>query len=183
MINLLITDFDGTLVDTFEANFHAYTRAFSDVGVNFTRTDYQRCFGYRFDRFMDEMNIMDEHTRLKIRELKGIYYPEYFHLLKINTALLDLLDSFHKAGKKTAIASTARKKNLMNVLNYIGVSSIFDVILAGENVSEGKPSPEIYLNVMNILNMNPEETLIFEDSDVGIKAAQQSGAQYLKIIL
>ena len=60
---------------------------------------------------------------------------------------------FHVAGGKTAIASTARKKNLINALAHIGVLDTFDYVLAGEDVDKGKPSPEIYQNILDILNV------------------------------
>ena len=85
------------------------------------------------------------------------------------------------AGVKTAIASTAQVGNLMNALNYLQVADLFDKIIAGIDVKRGKPDPEIYLKAMEMLGVTPEETLIFEDSEVGLQAAEASGANYLKI--
>ena len=69
----------------------------------------------------------------------------------------------------------------MNVLDYIGISDCFDLILTGEDVSEGKPNPEIYLKVLDYFHMKPEETLVFEDSNIGIKAAENAGISYIKV--
>ena len=82
---------------------------------------------------------------------------------------------------QTAVASTARGKNLNNALKHISAVNDFDLILAGEDVVEGKPSPEIYEKVMRRIGVTPNETLIFEDSAVGIKAASASGARFVKI--
>ena len=78
MIKALITDFDGTLVDTFEANLRAYQKAFADVGITLTAERYRECFGYRFDRFMMAMGMYDDETALRIKEAKKEYYPQYF---------------------------------------------------------------------------------------------------------
>lgn len=56
-VKLLITDFDGTLVDTFEANFLAYQMAFDKYGLELTEQQYRDCFGFRFDDFMTHMGI------------------------------------------------------------------------------------------------------------------------------
>ena len=136
MIKLLISDFDGTLVDTFEANFCAYERAFQEVGVSVTREDYKRCFGFRFDRFMEEMKVTDKSVAERIREAKCRYYPEYFNLVHVNEPLVSLLTSFRQMGGKTALASTARRKNLMNVLEFAHLTDIFDLIVAGEDVQK-----------------------------------------------
>lgn len=181
MIQLLISDFDGTLVDTFKANFCAYERAFQEVGVPFTQEDYKRCFGFRFDRFMEEMRVTDNSVAEQIREAKCRYYPEYFNHIRVNEPLVGLLISFREMGGKTALASTARRKNLMNVLEYANLTNIFDLIVAGEDVQKGKPSPEIYQKVMSVLQVPPQETLIFEDSEVGFEAAQAAGVQCVKI--
>lgn len=181
MIKLLISDFDGTLVDTFEANFRAYEKAFAEAGVAFSREDYRRCFGFRFDRFMEEMKISDIEVAASIREAKARYYPDYFKLIRINGALVGLLSTFRSLGCKTALASTARRENLMNVLEYVNLSGAFDLIVAGEDVQKGKPSPEIYQKVMSVLNITPNETLIFEDSEVGFEAAKAAGIQCIKI--
>ena len=84
-------------------------------------------------------------------------------------------------GGKTAIASTARKENLMNVVDYLGLAPMFDLIFAGVDVKQGKPSPEIYLKTMEALKVQPNEVLIFEDSPVGIEAARASGAYVLLV--
>lgn len=180
-ISLLISDFDGTLVDTFHANLAAYQEAFRECGYELTLEQYRKWFGYRFDKFMDSMGIDDHNTRKKIKEIKSEVYPRYFYLLKVNVSLLEFIKSFKASGGKTAVASTARRKNLMNALNYIEATDCFDLILAGEDVINGKPNPEIYLNVLNIFNQKPEEALIFEDSEIGMEAAKRAGISFIEV--
>ena len=179
MVKAIITDFDGTLVDTFEANLRAYQKAFQEVGLNLTAERYRECFGYRYDRFMQEMGVTDKTIADSIKELKKQYYPEYFDCLKPNTTLINLIAGIKVMGGKTAIASTARKENLMNVITYLGIAHHFDLIFAGVDVKKGKPDPEIYLKSMAALGVTPDETFIFEDSQVGIDAAKASGASYM----
>lgn len=179
MITAIISDFDGTLVDTFEANFYAYQRAFSDVGLMLQEPQYRACYGFRFDRFMQTMNINDQQIALLIKEAKKKYYPCYFNRFRPNEALIKLIETYHSMGLKTAIASTARKENLMNAVEYLGIANIFDLIYAGADVKQGKPSPEIYIKTMETLGVSPNETIIFEDSDVGVAAAKSSGAHLM----
>lgn len=185
MIKAIITDLDGTLVDTFEANYEAYMLAFKryyyEIGYGLSRSQYQSCFGLRFDAFMDYMKVYDEKLRAKIKKEKARVYPMCFSSLKPNNTLIDFIKKAQMSGVKTAIASTAQRNNLLNVLNHLEIKDIFDLIIAGDAVKEGKPSPEIYLTSMKMLNVFPEETLIFEDSNVGIQAAQASKANYIII--
>lgn len=180
-VKLLITDFDGTLVDTFRANFFAYQQAFFEMGQQLSEEIYKKCFGFRFERFMDVVGITDEETRKSIKELKAKYYPSFFSELRVNTPLLNMLRAFRQAGGKTAIASTARRKNLENVLIYIHAMDAFDLVLAGEEVKEGKPSPEIYQTILERFSLKPSEAIVFEDSPVGIQSAQSTGINYIVI--
>lgn len=181
MIKAIITDFDGTLVDTFKANLLAYQMAFHEVGITLTSEKYRECFGLRFDSFLGRMGIFDVKVAKKIKELKKEYYPHYFDYLIPNHTLIELVASFHKMGGKTAIASTARKENLMNAVEYLRLSQYFDLIYAGIDVKFGKPDPEIYNKAIASLGVQPSETLIFEDSDTGVDAAIASNSRYIRV--
>ncbi len=180
-IKLLITDFDGTLVNTFAANLAAYQQAFAEVGLSLTEAQYRDAFGLRFDKFMAQAGVEDKSISSKIRELKGCYYPEYFDRLIVNRPLLEMLRAFRRGGGRTAIASTARRINLENALAYIGAREDFDLILAGEDVVEGKPSPEIYRTVLDRMGVAPYEAIVFEDSAVGMASAEAAGISYIEI--
>lgn len=181
MITTIITDFDGTLVDSFYANLLAYQQAFFEIGLKLSEEQYRKCFGLRFERFMSELGVTDISVAQRIKETKKECYPQYFKYIKPNRALIELVSSFKKLGGKTAIASTARRENLMNVVQYFKIGDCFDLVLAGMDVKDGKPSPEIYVKAIEALNSKPEETLIFEDSEVGALAAKSSGAHYLLV--
>ena len=180
-VKLLITDCDGTLVDTFEANFLAYQKAFAMFGLELTEQQYRDCFGFRFDDFMSHMGINDNDTKNGIRLAKGDFYPLFFDKLIVNDPLLTLLKTFKNSGGLTAVASTARKENLMNALNFIDAADAFSLILTGEDVKQGKPNPAIYNKVLEKLNVLPAEALIFEDSSVGISAANAAHVDYVQI--
>ena len=180
-VKLLITDFDGTLVDTFEANFKAYQKAFSENGITLDEETYRKCFGFRFDDFMTHMGVTDDAVRQNIRKLKGDYYPQFFDCLRVNQPLLSMLKTFKASGGMTAVASTARKKNLMNALEYIRATDAFSLILAGEDVKHGKPNPEIYQTVLAHFQVTPDNALVFEDSEVGVGAANAAGIPYVVI--
>ena len=71
----------------------------------------------------------------------------------------------------------------MTVLKTHNIDTeIFDLILTGEDVKEGKPDPEVYITSMKALNVKPNETIVFEDSDIGIEAAVKAGCNYIKVL-
>ena len=180
-IKAIISDFDGTLVDTFEANFLAYEQAFAEIGYSLTREMYRACFGLRYDKFIEQIGLEKNEDTRKVRDLKAQYYPQHFEHLKVNKTLVEFIRAFHADGGKTAIASTARRENLMAALKSIGATELFDVILAGDVVEHGKPNPEIYLKALEMLQVQAEDAICFEDTEVGVEAAKAAGVSVVKI--
>jgi HAD superfamily hydrolase (TIGR01509 family) len=179
-IEAIITDFDGTLVDTFKANYYAYKEAFIQCGYELTEEQYKECYGLRYDALCDKMNIKEEHRSL-IKELKKKIYPSKFKYLYLNENLINFIIYSKNLRIKTCIASTASKENLYNVLNHFRIKQYFDVIITGEDVKFGKPNPEVYIKALEKLNIKNDQAIVFEDSEVGCLAAYDAGINYIKI--
>ena len=179
-IKAIITDFDGTLVNTFASNYYAYEEAFNMYGYEFTKEQYKKWYGLRYDDLCKVMGISNEHKPL-IKEFKKKLYPSYFEYLKLNEGLMRFIISSRSQGVKTCIASTASRENLYNVLRHFNIEGCFDIIITGENVMHGKPNPEVYNLALNLLDCEPDEALAFEDSDVGCEAAEAANISYIKI--
>jgi HAD superfamily hydrolase (TIGR01509 family) len=173
MIKYVITDFDGTLVNTLEANMAAYKEAFEECGYEFSDDLYKSAFGLRFDDMCNKLGISENKTvRDKIKTAKAAAYPKHFGKIGVNVALLNFLASIPDV--KVAIATTASKKNFDNVMKHINVT--VDATVTGEDVEKGKPDPEVYVKAIEKLGCdNLSEVLVFEDSEVGVQAAQNAG--------
>ena len=181
-IKAIITDFDGTLVNTFLANLLAYKEAFKKFGYELTKTQYKQCYGLRYDDFCDKMKIKQE-DRKPIKNFKKKIYPSFFRHTTLNVNLFDFICHLKKScGIKTCIASTATKENLYGLLKYFNIEKYFDIIITGENVAHGKPNPEVYNKALTLLDCEPDEALVFEDSDIGCEAAEGAEINYIKIL-
>lgn len=183
-ITALISDFDGTLCDTYRANVEAYRQAFEDSGLVFDQEAYARNFGLRFNEMME--TIAPDSTpsiRQKVMDQKAIHYAANLDLITINTGLVTLLRSAKTEGKKIGLATTARRLNATAVLDHFSLIDLFDEMIFGEDVTNSKPNPECYNLIISRLEVNPEESLVFEDSHIGIEAAITAGAQVLKVAL
>lgn len=180
-IKAIITDFDGTLVDTKIANGYAYKESFENFGIPFNVAKYYTLFGYRYDEMCEGFGIEDHFTKIKIHEYKKKCYPKYFKYIVLNRTLLSLLKEFKKRNYKIAIASTANKENLHLILQSFKIEYLFDVILTGEDVKNGKPNPEVYNKCLEKLECESDEVLVFEDSDIGCEAAKNANLNYIKV--
>lgn len=176
----MITDFDGTLVNTFEANLKAYTDAFRSVGLELIPSVYRMAYGSNFNDFMNMANV-PEDCRSMIASNKSVFYRTYFNELVLNERLVSLLAASKNMGVRTGVATMASRANVDAVMEHFGLSSLFDLVLTGDDVRVGKPDPLIYKTAMDRLGVEPGETLVFEDGDAGIESALRSGANYIKV--
>lgn len=183
-IKLILLDFDGTLASTEDANMGAYLLALREEGIELDTEEYRRrYFGMRCPEFLRELGITNEEDIDRIRRRKIELYPTLFDSVHLNEPLWNFVQDFRAQGGKAWIVSTGQKENIENVLNYLDIKDKVDGILTSSDVREPKPSPEAFLKAMEIEGVTPAETLIFEDSPVGIAAAKASGAPYFKVKL
>ena len=100
--------------------------------------------------------------------------------IKKNINLLNLI-KFYKKKYKIAVATNSIRSTLEIILKNLNLEDKFDFTISNEEVDNPKPHSEIYLKCMIALGVNPNETLIIEDSSIGIKSAQLSGANVLPV--
>ncbi len=183
-IKLLILDFDGTLASTIEAHTKAYLLALEEAGIYLDEEEYKsKYFGVRCSEFLRAIGVSDEEEIDRIRRRKIEIYPTLFESVRLNEPLWNFAQDFRTQGGKVWIVSTGQIDNITNAMRYLKIEGKVDGILTSGDVAEPKPSPEAFLKAMAIEGVTPAETLIFEDSPVGIAAAQASGATYFKVKL
>lgn len=176
MIKGIITDFDGTLVDTLSANVVSYINAFGKNGFDISETQYRECFGLRFDDMCNKLNIPnDKELRDKIKVDKKNEYAKHYDLTKLNYKLFDFIMYSKTIYFKVCIASTASQENLTGILQYYNIQKYFDNIVCGNEVKKGKPAPDVYMTALSKIGLEPNEVIVFEDSLVGIDAAKNAG--------
>lgn len=178
-LKLILLDFDGTLVDTREANALAYIATLKEVGIELTKEHYlANYFGVRCPEFMRMVGIADEQKIRILRQRKVELYPNYFHTVKLNEPLWSWCQMLRKGGVKVWIVSTGHRDNIANVMRYLNIENGIDGIITGDDVERPKPHPDCFLRAMEIEGVSAAETIIFEDSAVGVEAARRSGASY-----
>ena len=183
-LKLILLDFDGTLVDTRYANAAAYIETLAEVGIAITEEEYlARFFGVRCMEFMRMVGITDEEDIKRMRKRKVELYPKYFDSVVLNKPLWDWCMMMRRMGCKVWIVSTGHIDNISHVMQYLKLEDGIDGIISGDEVTHAKPAPDAFLMAMEREGVTPDETIIFEDSDVGIEAAQRSGAPYVRIKL
>lgn len=177
---LALFDMDGTLFDTNEVNFFAYKEALKKFGVDFKRDYwYKNCIGVNYKNFLAPLGITDEKILSEIHEVKKTLYEKNLFRAKENTRLFEIIEQIRPV-YNIALVTTASKKNVGEILKTFGRFEVFDKIFTQEDFKNLKPDPECYFKAMEYFGTKPEHTIIFEDSESGLKAAETSGAFYYK---
>ena len=202
-IKLILLDFDGTLADTRRANTLAYVATLREAGYTLTEEEYAaRYFGMRCDEFLTHIGITDPAERERLRLRKIALYPTFFDTVRLNRPLWDFCRQFRAQGGRVWIVSTGSRANIDNAMRHLGIAGpqtaephempeegispgqdAVDGILSGADVAHSKPAPDCFLEAMRREGCTPRETLIFEDSEIGLEAARRSGASYFVVKL
>ena len=194
-VKLILLDFDGTLADTRRANALAYAATLREAGYPLTEEEYLgRYFGVRCDEFLRSYGIADPAERERLRLRKIELYPAFFDSVQLNRPLWEFCQQFRRQGGRVWIVSTGSRANIDNAMAHLGIggpetpearcpAGRVDGILAGPDVARSKPAPDCFLEAMRREGVTPRETLIFEDSAVGLEAARASGAAYIRVTL
>ena len=177
---LILCDLDGTLFDTTKVNFYSYKEALNEINYDLDYDFFiKECYGKHYKEFLPKMGLNENEMEI-VHKIKKNTYNRHLNVAKINTHLFNMLESLKKE-YHIALVTTASQKNSKEILDFFNKRELFELIIAAEDVENKKPNPEGFIKAMTYFNINPEDTLIFEDSDVGIEAAQRSGAYIMKI--
>jgi beta-phosphoglucomutase len=205
VIEAVIFDLDGTLVETEELKALSYARAavelrpdlevaeivesFKDF-VGLSRREVAKGLMERFE--------LEEAARARMEEL-GVSAPWQAYVqvrYRIYEAMLDdptllhqqqylhniaYLREIRRSGIKIGLATMSYHHQVHRVLNVLGLTKMFDFIATRDDVEHGKPDPEIYLLVARELQVEPENCLVIEDSPTGVKAALAAGMSVVAV--
>jgi len=181
MIRGFFFDLDGTLVDTHYSNFEAYRHALADFGVDLTFDRFKTSIGHQAKVFLPWFapDLSDgDYEEIAVK--KKQYYKEAAHLSVLNKQLVQFIAAI-KPDHVVALVTTAKRENAQTILDHHKIGDLFDVIVAAEDVSASKPSPEAYLLALQKTGLSPKEVVTFEDSQPGIDSATSAGIAVIQV--
>lgn len=184
-LKLIIFDMDGLMFDTEKIGVSTWIKAGETHGYQITEQHVLRIIGLNKqssmsvfkELFGDSFPYEDLYntrvtSALEIIEKNGV---------PIKEGLYELLEYLEEKGLKKAVATSTSRERAVSLLSKAGILNRFDTILCGDEVTNGKPNPEIFLKVCEKLNVNPDEALVLEDSEMGLLAAHAAGIKCIVI--
>ena len=185
-IKAILFDMDGVLIDAKDWHYEALNRALGLFGYEITRAEHLSSYdGLTTKTKLKKLTLekgLPEILHNFINEMKQQYTVEKIHNLCRPCFNHEYALSKLKAeGYHMAVGSNSIRMTIELMMNYAKLTQYFDFMLSNQDVSKPKPDPEIYLTAMKRLGLKPEECLIVEDNENGIKAAIASGGHLLKV--
>ena len=187
MINTLIFDLDGVLVDTKIIHFKALNKAleFYQKGSKIKFHDHVKIYdGLSTEKklkILNDLKQLNPRFNKKVSKLKQKYTAEFLRKdIKYSKKLFSLFKKLSKE-YKICVATNAVSETLSICLSKLKIEKFVDFKISNQNVKCPKPHPEIFLKCMIETYSKPQETLIIEDSYIGRTAAQESGGHLLPV--
>jgi beta-phosphoglucomutase len=181
-----IFDMDGVIADTNPYHTIAWREYYERNGKPLSDEDFVRYVSGNHNRaivrhLFDGRDLTDEEAYQLGDEKEALFRELYApHLVPV-PGLPEFLKALKAAGVKTAVGTSAPVENLDFVMEKLNLRPYFDVLLHEKLVSRPKPDPEIYQRAMALLGVLPTDSIIFEDSMTGIRAARAAGARVVGV--
>lgn len=175
-----IFDLDGVIVDTAKYHFLAWQKIASNLGIEFTPEHNEELKGVSRVRSLEIIlklgNIVaSEENKNKWLAQKNedyLSYIEHMDETEILPGLLNILEFIKE--KKQLIALGSASKNARPILEKVKILHLFDAIVDGNDVTNAKPDPEVFVRGAKLLNISNQNSMVFEDAISGIQAANSA---------
>lgn len=180
-----IFDCDGTLADSMPLHYRAWKHAFDTNGAKFDFTwelfysmagvgmhDSVVQLNERYGDSLDPDKIVHEQNEFLTKEHAGIQpIPQVVELAK----------ELKAEGYPIAVASGGDRHQVLGTLHYCGIDQLFDAIVTKQDVQHSKPAPDGFLKAAELLGVDPTKCVVFEDSKLGLAAAEAAGMRWVYV--
>ncbi len=176
-------DCDGTLADNMDAHKETYQRVASGAGVDIHTAIIDEFAGLPIVSVVAEINkrynanfdaIAFEAAKYKL------YYEEYINKILPIAYVVDHLKA-HAGKVKIGVVSGGSRQSIEKTLAVLGIDHLVEVMVCAGETRRGKPYPDPFLQAAQLLGVEPETCMVFEDGNAGVQAAGSAGMQWVRI--
>lgn len=173
----VIWDLDGVIVDTAPFHFQAWKKALQEMGLPFSQEEFALIFGRRnrdvIARLVGKPLSTEEMKRISARK-EALFREALKGKVKALPGALFWLKELRKRGFRQALATSAPRENMEMIVGGLGIEGFFQEIVLPDEVSVGKPDPEIFLLAAKALQLSPARCIVIEDAVAGVEAAKRA---------
>lgn len=181
----VLWDLDGTLVDSTELHWIAWRDVMQAEGVPITREMFEATFGWKNDPILRRW-LGDDVSEERKQRIAGVKERNYRAALRQEgleplPGAREWVERLHGEGWKQAIASSAPRENIDAVLAVLDLGHDFEAIVSGDDVTTGKPDPQVFLLAAERLGVEPSRAIVVEDAEAGVEGARRAGMKSIGV--
>jgi beta-phosphoglucomutase family hydrolase len=185
MTGAVLWDMDGTLVDSEDYHWRAWRDAMALEGISITHDQFIRTFGQRNDSILPQW-LGPGAAADRIVRIGDSKEEMYRNLVREGglqplPGAVEWIRRLHHQGWPQAIASSAPRANIDAVLEVIGLAGQFQASVSAEDVTAGKPDPQVFLTAAARLGVPPPRCIVVEDAVPGVEAARRAGMRCIGV--
>ncbi len=187
MLRAVIFDMDGVLIDSLELHYLGWKKMLEEDNISITADDFSRVFGKTGNDILkgfyaNAKKSLDEGKVKDKIDCKNLFYREIAEkMLKPSKGSVELLNELKSSGIKAAIGTSAPRKNVEFYFKKTGLGKQFDGNICADDITKGKPDPEVFLKAAALLKEKPENCVVIEDALHGIEAAKRGGMKAVAV--
>ncbi len=179
-----IFDCDGTLVDTMPLHYRAWDRAMQQAGLKGTLSE-ELFYSLGGMPTRKVAATFAQHYGITLDVDDVFHHKEEFFLemqaeMKVIKPVVDFARQLHGRAPMS-VASGGPRPVVKKTLELMQIAELFPVVVTPEDVTHGKPSPEMFLLAAERMGVPPEQCLVFEDAGPGFEAAEAAGMKYVRV--
>lgn len=185
MTRAAIWDLDGTLADSEDYHWSAWRDTLAPEGVTITYEQFLASFGQKNDRILRDW-LGANIDAARIQHIGDAKEAEYRRLARERGLVAlpgaaEWVAQLRDAGWKQAIGSSAPRLNVETMLHALKMDQAFDAVITAEDVTAGKPDPQVFMAAAFRLHVPPSRCIVVEDAAAGIEAARRAGMRSIGV--
>lgn len=176
MAAAIIFDMDGVLIDSEHVVMKSEQRALNEYGIEISTSELERFHGLAsleiFRTIKEERDA--EFDPEEVERTKIQYYLDNIEDVEIIDDSPELVKELSRT-YHTAVASNTERAIVEQIADHLGIRDTVEVLVSVDDVTEGKPSPEMFLHAAETMGVEPEQTVVIEDSPAGVEGGVNGG--------
>ena len=183
-LQAVLWDLDGVIADTGNYHCRAWQEIFTPMGIEFTEEHFIKHFGQRNDTIIRD-TVSPSISQEELDNIADRKEETYRRLVADNIRALpgavELLKALDEDMIPSALASSAPPENVNIIVRGLEIESLFKAVACGREVTEGKPSPQVFLLAAEKLKINPANCVVIEDAVAGVRGAKRAGMKCVAV--
>ncbi len=178
----LLFDCDGTIVDSMPLHYDAWCATLGEYGCPFPEDLFYAWGGVPIVEIVER--LAERHgIEMPAEEVAHRKESRFISSLPFVKPIPEVIEHIHSqhGHVKLAVVSGGGRNTVVSSLRPLGLLEKFDTLVCAEDYQRSKPDPEPYLMAAERLGVRPEDCLVFEDTEIGIKAAEAAGMQWVRV--